>query len=381
MGHHISNGNGANGNGSRANGSNVTPTRSRTRSSGSPRSRRVTVIGGAGFVGSVLVPKLLEQGDEVTILDAFLYGTDSVIGHAAERKLQLVRGDLRSVESVVKACRDADAIVHLGGLVGDPSCAVDEDLTRQINLESTTMIGEVARGLGIERLVFASSCAVYGASDGLLDEEAPVAPVSVYAQTKASSEKLLLGMADEEFSPTVLRFGTFYGISPRPRFDLVVNLLVARAVREGTISIFGGNQWRPFVHVHDGAEAVIACLNGPREASAGEAFNVGGEAQNHTLREIATLIEQLVPQVEVKFEKSAAQEANYRVSFDKIRHHLGFVPRRSLVEGILEVKAAVESHVVADYRDARYDNHKTLAMAGTAGLLDRLAPAAAVQLA
>jgi nucleoside-diphosphate-sugar epimerase len=339
------------------------------------------VIGGAGFVGSVLVPKLLEQGDEVTILDAFLYGTDSVVAHAAEPKLELVRGDLRSVESVVRACRDADAIVHLGGLVGDPSCAVDEDLTRQINLESTTMIGEVARGLGIERLVFASSCAVYGASDGLLDEEAPVAPVSVYAQTKASSEKLLLGMADEEFSPTVLRFGTFYGISPRPRFDLVVNLLVARAVREGTISIFGGNQWRPFVHVHDGAEAVIACLNGPREASAGEAFNVGGEAQNHTLREIATLIEQLVPQVEVKFEKAAAQEANYRVAFDKIRHHLGFVPRRSLVEGILEVKAAVESDVVADYRDARYDNHKTLAMAGTAGLLESLAPAAAVQLA
>jgi nucleoside-diphosphate-sugar epimerase len=173
----------------------------------------------------------------------------------------------------------------------------------------------------------------------------------------------------------MLRFGTFYGISPRPRFDLVVNLLVARAVREGSISIFGGNQWRPFVHVHDGAEAVIACLHAPREAIAGEAFNVGGEAQNHTLREIATLIEKLVPQVEVKFEKSAAQEANYRVSFEKIQRHLGFVPRRSLVEGILEVKAAVESEAVADYRDAKYDNHKTLAIAGTAGLLDRLAPA------
>src|SRR6185437_11687775 len=142
MAHHLSNGNGANGNGakgngSRANGSKVTPTRSRSRSLGSPRSRRVTVIGGAGFVGSVLVPKLLEHGDEVTILDAFLYGTDSVVGHAAQPKLQLVRGDLRNVESVVRACRDADAIVHLGGLVGDPSCAVDEDLTRQINLEST----------------------------------------------------------------------------------------------------------------------------------------------------------------------------------------------------------------------------------------------------
>jgi nucleoside-diphosphate-sugar epimerase len=339
------------------------------------------VIGGAGFVGSVLVPKLLELGDQVTILDAFLYGTDSVIEHASEPRLHLVRGDLRSVESVVRGCRDADAIVHLGGLVGDPSCAVDESLTRQINLESTAMIGEVARGLGVERLVFASSCAVYGASDGLLDEEAPLAPVSVYAQTKAASEQLLLGMQDEKFSPTVLRFGTFYGISPRPRFDLVVNLLVARAIREGAISIFGGNQWRPFVHVHDGAEAIIACLEAPREATAGQAFNVGGERQNHTLRDIATLIEQLVPGVEVKFEKSAAQEANYRVSFEKIRRHLGFVPRRSLVEGILEIKLAVESDAVSDYRDVRYDNHKSLAVGGTAGLLEKLTPAVSVQFA
>jgi nucleoside-diphosphate-sugar epimerase len=179
----------------------------------------------------------------------------------------------------------------------------------------------------------------------------------------------------------VLRFGTFYGISPRPRFDLVVNLLAARAVREGTISIFGGNQWRPFVHVDDGAESVIACLDAPKEATAGEAFNVGSEDQNHTLRDVAMLIEKLMPDVDVKFEKAAAQEANYRPSFDKIRRHVGFVPRRSLVEGILEIKAAVESELVADYKDARYDNHKSLATRGTAGLLEQLAPAGSVELA
>jgi nucleoside-diphosphate-sugar epimerase len=258
---------------------------------------------------------------------------------------------------------------------------VDEALTRQINQESTAMIAEVARGLGIERLIFASSCAVYGASDGLLDENSPLAPVSIYAQTKAASEEVLMGMRDDYFSPTVLRFGTFYGLSPRPRFDLVVNLLTARAVREGTISIFGGNQWRPFVHVHDGAEAIIACLDAAPQETAGEAFNVGYEAQNHTLRDIARLIETVVPSVEVRYEQAAAQEANYRVSFEKIRRQIGFVPRRSLVEGILEIKAAVESEAVADYRDARYDNHKSLASAGTTGLLEQLAPAVSFQLA
>lgn len=378
------NGNGANGNGhahsnGNGHGNGASPGRRLRRVATRPR--HITVIGGAGFVGSVLVPKLLARGDEVTILDAFLYGTESVEGHASQSRLHLVRGDLRSVESVVRGCRDADAIVHLGGLVGDPSCAVDESLTRAINLESTAMIGEVARGLGIDRLVFASSCAVYGASDGLLDENSALAPVSIYAQTKAASEELLIGMTDDEFAATVLRFGTFYGLSPRPRFDLVVNLLAARAVREGTISIFGGNQWRPFVHVDDGAESVIACLDAPREAIAGQAFNVGCEEQNHTLRDIAGLIEKLMPSVHVKYEPSAAQEANYRPSFEKIRRHVGFMPRRSLVEGILEIKAAVESELVADYKDAKYDNHKTLRTAGTAGLLEQLAPAPSVQLA
>lgn len=339
--------------------------------------RRVTVLGGAGFVGSVLIPKLLSRGYDVTVLDAFLYGTDSFNGCSASPRLELIRGDIRSVESVIRACLGADAIVHLGGLVGDPSCALDEELTREINLKSTAMIAEAARGLGIARLVFASSCAVYGASDGLLDEDAPLEPVSLYAHTKAESERLLLGLAGPEFCPTVLRFGTFYGLSPRPRFDLVVNLLAARAVREQEITIFGGGQWRPFIHVDDGAEAIMTCLEGPLDRVAAEAFNVGCEQQNRTLGQVAELIGELVPDVRVTFEPAAATEANYRVSFRKIRGRLGFEPRRTLVDGILEIKVAVESDAVGDYREARYDNHKSLASGETAGLLEQIASTAA----
>jgi nucleoside-diphosphate-sugar epimerase len=336
----------------------------------------VVVIGGAGFVGSVLIPKLLERDYDVTVLDAFLFGTAS-IEHADRRRLTLVHGDIRSVESVVRGCRNAAAIVHLGGLVGDPSCAVDHDLTLDINLRATATIAEVARGLGVPRLVFASSCAVYGASDGMLDEESPLAPVSMYAHTKADSETLLMAMADEAFSPTALRFGTFYGLSPRPRFDLVVNLLAAKAVREGSISIFGGTQWRPFLHVEDGTDAIIACLEAPIEVVHRQAFNVGSDEQNHTLAQVAEMIRTLVPGVRVDYEEAASAEANYHVSFAKIRRELAFIPRQTLVHGILEIKAAVETDAVGDYREVRYSNHKTLTDGSTADLLGQRAVAVA----
>jgi nucleoside-diphosphate-sugar epimerase len=348
------------------------------RVNGSGGHRHVTVIGGAGFVGSVLIPKLLDRDYDVTVLDAFLYGQEAIVEHAGRHRLTFVRGDLRSVEAVTRGCRHADAIIHLGGLVGDPSCALDEDLTLGINLNATNTILEVARGLGIERLLFASSCAVYGASDGLLDEQSELAPVSIYAKTKAESEKLLIAAADESFSPTALRFGTFYGLSPRPRFDLVVNLLAAKAVREGSISIFGGSQWRPFVHVEDGVDAILAALEAPVEVVRGQAFNIGSDEQNHTLNEVAEMIRELTPGVEIVNQGSAEVEANYRVSFAKLRDQLDFTARHTLRDGIREIQDALVSERISDYQEARYSNHKSLTMGGTVELLGRLSRPIAV---
>jgi nucleoside-diphosphate-sugar epimerase len=327
--------------------------------------RHVLVIGGAGFVGSVLTRRLLERGLTITILDSLMYGDESIRDLYENPRLEVIQGDLRSIETVVRASRDADAIVHLGALVGDPACALDEALTLEVNLQATHMVVDVVRGLGIPRLIFASTCSVYGADDDLLDEESPLRPVSLYAKTKMDSEQVVLSMQGVGAEPVVLRFGTFYGPSPRPRFDLVVNLLIAKAVSEGEINVFGGGQWRPFLHVEDGAEAIIRCLEAPARLVSGQVFNVGSDDQNHTLGEIAEMISSVVPGVRIRFEGKAAAEANYRVSFARIRQKLGFQPRYSLMEGLLQLKALLEEGEIARYDDAKYSNYKTLVDTGT----------------
>src|SRR5258708_15283651 len=157
----------------------------------------------------------------------------------------------------MKGC---DAIIHLAAIVGDPACEENPQLATEIDRAGTRMLIDVGRGHGIQRFLLASTCSVYGASEFLMDEHAQVAPISLYAQTKVDSERLLLESKSADFHPTILRLATLFGVSPRPRFDLVVNLLTARAIRCGKITIFNGEQWRPFMHVHDAARAFIACL-------------------------------------------------------------------------------------------------------------------------
>jgi nucleoside-diphosphate-sugar epimerase len=331
----------------------------------------VLVIGGAGFVGSVLVRKLLDHGYQVTVMDALVYGDEGMRDLYDRPGFAVVQGDLREEAAIARATAHADAIVHLGGLVGDPACALDEQLTLEINLEATRTVAEMAHERGIRRLIFASSCSLYGASEALLDEQSPLDPLSVYARSKMKSEELLLALADPDFAPVVLRFGTFYGLSPRPRFDIVVNLLVAKAVTEGEISVHGGSQWRPFLHVDDGALAIMRCLEVPEEQIRGQLFNVGSDEQNFTVGQIGEAIAALIPHARVVYQPAVADEANYRVSFAKIRDALDFTPRNSLADGILEIKAALESGTVSDYLDNRYSNHKSLTIGDGVAMLLR----------
>jgi nucleoside-diphosphate-sugar epimerase len=331
-------------------------------------SGRVLVIGGAGYIGSALIPKLLEGGYKVRILDRMLYGKGPVAQFLSNPKLELVEADFRQVDQVVTAMREVDAVIHLGALVGDPACALDEDLTIEINLMATRMIAEVARGSGIQRFIFASTCSVYGANDQILDERSDLRPVSLYARSKIASERVLMGMATEEFCPTCLRFGTIYGLSGRTRFDLVVNLLTAKAILEQRITLYGGDQWRPFLHVDDAALAVFKTLEAPLQAVKEEVFNVGSNEQNRTLDEIAQLIKAQVPEAEILELGQDADRRNYRVNFDKISRVLQFSPAWTLSGGIKQVLEAVKSGQVTDYDSSQYSNVKSLTEGGATNL-------------
>ena len=169
------------------------------------------------------------------------------------------------------------SVIHLGGLVGDPACALDPELTVDVNVTATKLVGEIAKARGVRRFIFASSCSVYGSCDEIVDEDSRFNPQSLYARSKVASEVVLRALNCGDFAVTCLRFATIYGISGRTRFDLVVNLLCAKAVREGVITVFGPDQWRPFVHVDDVARAIMITLQAPIEQVAGEAFNVGSD--------------------------------------------------------------------------------------------------------
>jgi nucleoside-diphosphate-sugar epimerase len=322
--------------------------------------RSVLVVGGAGYIGSVLVRKLLERGWRVRVLDRLLYGEESLAELYHRQDFELVQGDFRNVEAVVRAVQHMSSIVHLGAVVGDPACALDEDFTFEVNLAATRMIAEVGKGYGIRRFLFASSCSVYGASDEIMDERSRVAPLSLYSRTKVESERLLLSIMSDTFSPVLLRFATVCGMSHRPRFDLAVNLLAAQAIFDKEITIFGGDQWRPFVHVNDVSEAIIRCLKAPLPAVSGQVFNVGSDLGNYRLSEIGDIVERVVPDVEVSVQQSAEDQRNYRVSCDKIRRMVGFEAASTVEDGILDIVEAVRAGRIVNYRKPQYSNVKWL---------------------
>ena len=326
--------------------------------------KSVLVIGGAGYIGSALLPKLLKKGYKVRVLDMFLYGPEPIENVANHPNLELIHGDFRHVDKVVRVMRDMDAVIHLGAIVGDPACDLDPKVTVDVNLSATKMIAQVAKASGIRRFIFASTCSVYGACDEVLDERSEVKPISLYGNTKLAAERGLEGMADASFVPTIVRFATIYGLSGRTRFDLVVNLLTAMAKVTGEIKVFGGKQWRPFVHVDDAALALFTIIESPLPLVANETFNVGSDDQNYTIEEIGRMIKEQIFTAELILDEGSIDNRNYRVNFQKIRNILNFEPQWSVDDGIRQVAEAVASGEVTDYRDSKYSNVKFLSETG-----------------
>jgi nucleoside-diphosphate-sugar epimerase len=332
-----------------------------------PREQRpILVIGGAGYIGCWLVRRLLEEGNSVRVMDNAVYGLEPIRNLLNHPRLEYQNGDCRNIHDVVKAMRGVSSVVHLAAIVGDPACDLDRNTTIEINYSATRMLVEIAKGYGVERFLFASSCSVYGETDELMDEGSKVEPISLYGQTKEASERALLNAADENFHPVLMRFATVFGLSNRPRFDLVVNLLAARAYQDGVITIFNGEQWRPFVHVKDLAEAVILILKAPLTSISRQVFNIGDNGLNHTLADVADVILRVFPQARADFVQNADRR-NYRVNFDKAEKWLGFRCRYGLETGIREIKAAFESNQIVNYKNIRFSNLVYLRETGAPG--------------
>jgi nucleoside-diphosphate-sugar epimerase len=315
----------------------------------------VLVVGGAGYIGSIVVQKLLDRGLHVRLLDKLTYGDSAISSVLGHPRLEFIHGDCRNIQDVVRAMSGVREVIHLAAIVGDPACAADDQNAREINYAATRMMLEIAKGHGVQRFLFASSCSVYGLSEFVMDEQSATVPISLYAETKLNSEKVLLDAKSDTFHPVILRFATVFGLAPRPRFDLVVNLLTAKAFQEGVITIFNGDQWRPFIHVEDVAEAVCQALEAPVDQVSGEIFNVGDDRLNYNLSQVADLIRAEFPETRVEHIENA-DKRNYRVSFQKIRERLGFECSKTVEQGVRELRVAFEHGRITNYKDPLYSN-------------------------
>jgi nucleoside-diphosphate-sugar epimerase len=324
----------------------------------------VLVTGGAGYVGSHLTRKLLADGFRVRILDNFLYGDSGVSDLAGDARVEIQRGDICNIRDVAHAVQGVRGVVALAAVVGDPACEVDPRETMTINFESTRCLLDACREAGVQRLVFASSCSVYGANGNeLLHEESHLNPVSLYARTRIMSEEVLL----QERGPVeviILRLSTVCGFSQRMRFDLMVNTITARAAVDHRVKVIGAEQWRPHLHVRDAAAAFAAAIEAPSSTAQGHIYNVGHESQNFTIGEVAEKVARVLPNTVIEYANGNGDRRSYRVSFERIRKHLGFVPALTVDDAIEEVHGALASGSVADYEAEQYHNVKWLRRQG-----------------
>lgn len=325
---------------------------------------RVAVIGGAGYKGCVLVPKLLAQGHEVVVFDLLLFGTEGL--PEGDDRLEIVEGDIRDVDAYRAAIDGADAVINLACISNDPSFELDPSLSRKINYEAFEPMVKATVEAGVPLYIYASTSSVYGVSDAPeVTEDHPLVPVSDYNRFKGMTEPLLLKYRSDAFAPVIIRPATVCGYSPRTRLDLTVNILTNHAVNRGRITVFGGAQKRPNVHIEDITDLYVDLLDRwPMELISGQTFNAGYE--NFTVRELADQVKSVV---EDEFPELAPIDIvttpsddmrSYHVSSKKILDILGWAPQRSIEDAVRDLCVAFREGKLPDsFDDDKYFNVRT----------------------
>ena len=321
---------------------------------------KILITGGAGYLGSVLTPFLLELGHQVRVVDSLMYGGEALLGNYQANGFEFLHGDIRNSEIRQQACRDVEAVVHLAAIVGDPACARQPELAKAINRDATGELFEASVKARVRRFVFSSTCSNYGRmdnSEALVNEESELRPVSLYAETKVDVEKMLLAHSDGFPAATILRFATLYGLSPRMRFDLTVNEFAMELFTRRHLVVFGEQFWRPYAHVIDVANVISQVLSAPLDKVQGQVFNIGDSKENYTKAQIVQTICSLLD-FPVDIEKVDKKEdpRDYRVSFEKLRAFLALDMKRTIRHGAAEVIAAINQGVFSNTQDARYRN-------------------------
>jgi nucleoside-diphosphate-sugar epimerase len=323
--------------------------------------RRVLVTGGAGYVGAVLVPKLLRRGYRVRVLDLFLFGDDvldEVRGHAA---LEVIRGDLREAATVRESTAGCDAVIHLACISNDPSFELDPALGKSINYDAFRPLVEIARDNGVRRFIFASSSSVYGVKqEEQVTEDLSLEPLTDYSKYKALCEPILLEYRSPDFTPVILRPATVCGYSPRLRLDLTVNILTHHAYITGRIRVFGGSQHRPNLHIEDMTNLYVQLLELPDERVAGKIWNAGYE--NLSVQQIAEHVRAVLGDRQAEIVQEPTDDLrSYRICSEKIKQDIGFVPQFTIADAARDLVAAFRAGKVPDsMSDPRYYNIKTM---------------------